>query len=91
MHAYLFYQSKAQKEIVDELKLGIWRIVNKETDYKGVGWVQRNKDRACLETGNRGCCYQAPLISGELVTELCGQGYGRSCGLKGCNQPTETL
>lgn len=54
MYAYLLYQSRSQKEIVDKLKLGIWRIVNKGTTYKRVGRVQRNKDSACLGADNRG-------------------------------------
>ena len=73
---------------MDKLKLGTWRIVNKE-----VGPVQRNKDRACLEADNRGCCSQPQASLAELVTEssvwrgLC----HRSCDLKGHSQPTEAL
>lgn len=49
MYTQLLHQSRSQKETVDEIQLGTWRIVNKRTNYKGVSWVQRNKDNTCPE------------------------------------------
>lgn len=50
----LLHQSRSQRELVDKFKLGIWRIVNKGSNYKMVGQVQRNKPSACLEADVRG-------------------------------------
>lgn len=49
MYIQLLYQSRSQKETVDEIQLDSWRIVNKRTNYKGVSWVQGNMDNTCLE------------------------------------------
>lgn len=73
---------KISEEIVDKLKLGIWRIVNKGTNYKEVGWAQGNKDSACLEGDVRG------LILG-LIGKM--RRLHNSYDLKGCNQPLNTL
>lgn len=50
----LLHQSRSQKELVDKLKLGIWRIVNKGSNYTMVGRVQKNKQSTCLEADVRG-------------------------------------
>lgn len=62
----LLHQSRSQKELVD--KLGIWRIVNKASNYMMVGQVQRNKPSVCLEADVRGLI--GPLARGKLVAEL---------------------
>lgn len=70
------------EEIVDKLKLGIWRIVNKGTNYKGVGQAQGNKDSTSLEG-------DVPGLSLGLIGKR--RGLHDSYDLKGCNQPPNTL